>query len=202
VLDEIGELLREADTGIQSIRLVADSEDLQRQLDARKRNSSPGARQLADRVRMEFLHESSSDAPMALSFDELSDGTRRLVGSLGPDIILARQSTVTFIDELDRSFHTALTRHLIEHLNRTATEGQFVFTTHDTNLLDAGVFGRDAIWFVEKDRKGAAHLQSLVEFNREQLDALQGRLEQGYLQGRFGAVPVLGTPAQRRWTVR
>jgi AAA15 family ATPase/GTPase len=109
---------------------------------------------------------------------------------------------ITFLDELDQSFHTELTRHLMELINRRRGRGQFVVTTHDTNLLDAGVFGRDAVWFVEKDTDGAARLYSLAEFDRAQLDALTGRIEQGYLQGRFGAIPVLGDPARLKWSAK
>ena len=47
---------------------------------------------------------------------------------------------------------------------------------------------RDGIWFAEKDHEGATHLYSLADFKpRKDL-----RIEKGYLQGRFGAVPFLG----------
>lgn len=66
-----------------------------------------------------------------------------------------------------------------------------MFTTHDPTLLDARLFGRDAIWFVEKDEAGKSSLYSLVQFDRGQLDACSGHLVTGYVQGRFGAVPAI-----------
>lgn len=47
---------------------------------------------------------------------------------------------------------------------------------------------RDGIWFVEKDPFGASSLYSLADYKvRKDL-----RIEKGYLQGRFGAIPFLG----------
>ena len=74
----------------------------------------------------------------------------------------------------------------------TAGIGQLIFTTHDTNLLDVNLLSRDSIWFVEKDAAGASSLYALSEFKGAQLEQLAGHLEQGYLQGRFGAIPFFG----------
>jgi AAA15 family ATPase/GTPase len=55
-------------------------------------------------------------------------------------------------------------------------------------LLDLDLMRRDGIWFAEKDKEGATHLYSLADFKvRNDL-----RIEKGYLQGRFGAIPFLG----------
>jgi AAA15 family ATPase/GTPase len=130
---------------------------------------------------------------------ELSDGTRRLL-DLGLATMPGPGESTCFIDEIDRSLHSALAVRLVALLNAHEERAQLVLTTHDTNLLDAGVFGRDAIWFVDLDAHGAAHLYSLAEFDRGQLDALTGHLEQGYLQGRFGAIPFAGDPVRLRWS--
>lgn len=198
--ETLSETLREADTGVRAIRLVSDAPDIGRRIDAGEAFAQDEARTIAEggHVRLEFLHRNASGGETALGLDALSDGTRRLLLGLGPTMLVSPASSVVFVDELDRSFHTALTRHLVRRFHRSATRTQFVFTTHDTNLLDASVFGRDAVWFVQKDRGGAAHLYSLAEFDRGQLDALEGRLEQGYLQGRFGAIPSIGEPGRIR----
>ncbi len=41
---------------------------------------------------------------------------------------------------------------------------QLIFTTHDTNLLNASLFRRDQIWFTQKDSFGASELYSLAEY--------------------------------------
>jgi hypothetical protein len=199
VLEGLSTLLLEADTGVRSVQLHASSNDVQRRINTGHGLDQAEVYELVetDSVRLVFLHE---DTPLEL--EELSDGTRRLLLGIGWYAITAHTFVVVFIDELDRSFHTALTRHFMRLLHRQSGRAQFVFTTHDTNLLDAGVFGRDAIWFVEKDKKGAAHIYSLAEFDRSQLDALTGKVEQGYLLGRFGAIPFQGDPIRLRWSSR
>lgn len=192
-------LLRELDTGIDSVRLVADSTEVQRRIDTGEAFSKEESKGLAaEGVRLQFLHRGASGAHVPLALHELSDGTRRLF-DLSLRTMPGTGMGTCFVDEIDRSLHSALAIRLVALLNAQKQRAQLVLTTHDTNLLDAGVFGRDAIWFVDLDAKGAAHLYSLAEFDRGQLDALTGRVEQGYLQGRFGAIPFANDPA-RRWS--
>jgi AAA15 family ATPase/GTPase len=62
---------------------------------------------------------------------------------------------------------------------------QLIFNTHDTNLLSSGDLRRDQIWFTEKDPTGSSHLYPLTDFKPRR----QENLENGYLQGRYGAIP-------------
>jgi AAA15 family ATPase/GTPase len=121
---------------------------------------------------------------------EESDGTRRLLSLFPVLVSLFQTGGLVIIDEMDRRLHTLLTRACIEFAmsSDAAPNGQLIFTTHDTNLLDLDLLRRDEIWFVEKDERGASHLTSLAEFKiRPDL-----KVEKGYLQGRFGAIPYIG----------
>ena len=64
--------------------------------------------------------------------------------------------------------------------------------THDTNLLNSKLFRRDQIWFVEKDRFGAASLYSLASFKTDEGGRKTDNFEENYVQGRYGGVPLLG----------
>ena len=118
---------------------------------------------------------------------EESEGTQRLIHLLPHFYRLQTRPTVLVIDEIERRLHTLLTRRLVE----TALDGspfgynQFIFTTHDTNLLDSALLRRDEIWFVDKDERGASSLVSLVEF-KIRADA---NYEKGYLLGAFDGIP-------------
>ena len=46
---------------------------------------------------------------------------------------------------------------------------------------------RDQIWFTEKGQDGASQLYPLTDFKPRK----QENLENGYLQGRYGAIPFL-----------
>lgn len=134
-----------------------------------------------------------------------SDGTQRLLHLLPVLFNRTKDSGLcTVIDELDRSLHTSLTRHFVKEFLSlgSGTQTQLIFTTHDTNLLNGQLLPIPAIWFVEKDDDGASHIYSLVEYKPDQIEQLLEHLEEGYLQGRFGAIPFIADRNNLRWQVR
>ncbi len=64
-----------------------------------------------------------------------------------------------------------------------------IVTTHEAHLLNQELLRRDEYWFVEKDSGQQTQLISLSDFKvRNDL-----QIERGYLQGRFGGIPVIGS---------
>lgn len=96
------------------------------------------------------------------------------------------------IDEIDKSLHPLLVKHIIELFNNpkfNKNNAQLIFNTHDTNLLTLDLFRRDQIYFTEKNnRNGGSEIYSLDEFSVRKTE----NIENGYLQGRYGAIPFLG----------
>ncbi len=139
---------------------------------------------------LRFSHVTRQGKAVFDLMDE-SDGTRNLLFLTGPVMEILRKGLTLVIDELDTSLHTLLVRELVRLFHRPEVNtggAQLIFTTHDTSLLDApGLFRRDQVWFVEKDRDQASALVSLSEFSPRKNEAL----ERGYLMGRYGAVPFL-----------
>jgi AAA15 family ATPase/GTPase len=137
------------------------------------------------------VHSVAEGEPVAFDFKAESHGTQRLVHLLPAVFEASIRQKVFVIDELDRKLHTLLVRQFLTgFLAKTQMVGsQIVFTTHDTNLLDQEVLRRDEIWFVEKcPLSGGAVLYPLTDFEpRHDL-----KLDRGYLQGRFGAIPFFG----------
>jgi len=138
------------------------------------------------------MHRGKDGRLVGFNMDEESDGTQRLI-NLVPALFILRQNPdqVIILDELDRRLHPALSRFFVQAaLDRDdeSRHSQLIFTTHDTNLLDLDLLRRDEIWFAEKDRGGASRLYSLAEF-KPRLDL---KIEKGYLNGRFGAIPFIG----------
>ena len=129
-----------------------------------------------------------------LDLNEESDGTRRLLNLIPALHHLRSMAAVYFIDEIDRSLHPILVKEFIEFFLKSSDNGrhQIVVTTHESNLLDQDLLRRDEIWFAEKDQTGATRLYSLLDFKvRNDLE-----IRKHYLQGRFGAVPFLGSLEQ------
>jgi AAA15 family ATPase/GTPase len=66
---------------------------------------------------------------------------------------------------------------------------QFIFTTHNTGILDPQILRRDQVWFTEKKQDGATVLYPLTEYKPRK----DQNIELAYLHGRFGAIPFLDT---------
>ena len=159
-----------------------------------------GSGEDASLLKLNLEHGTRSGSTVDFSLTDESDGTRRLLNLL-PVLFYHTQSKCTVIDELDRSLHTSLTRRFVEEFMAMASGAlsQLIFTTHDTNLLNGRLLPPASIWFGEKDDDGASHLHSLAEDPSAQLEHLLEHLEEGYLQGRFGAIPFLAHRDNLGW---
>jgi AAA15 family ATPase/GTPase len=140
-------------------------------------------------------HGSNSGETYDFSLEEESDGTLRLLDLL-PAIFLALNQPVTIlIDEIGRSIHPALLKSLVAKFATTPSQGQLIFTTHESQLLDQEYLRRDEIWFAEKKVSGETTLYPLSDFDiRYDLD-----IRKGYLNGRFGAIPFLTKLEDLNW---
>ena len=127
--------------------------------------------------------------------DQESSGTAKFFALTGPIIKALEYGDVLVVDELDSKIHPNLVSKLVELFNSAKTNpnnAQLIFNSHDTNLLGSGLFRRDQIWFVEKDRYGAAVLYSLASFKTDEGGRKSDNFEEKYISGRYGAIPVLG----------
>ena len=125
----------------------------------------------------------------SIQFDSV--GTRKFA-SLASYIIESLENGKTlFVDELDSSLHSKITRAIISMFNnRLNKNAQLIATLHDISLLDCKkMFRKEQIWFTDKNESGT-ELYSLKEFNyadsgiRESSD-----IQDRYNKGAFGAIP-------------
>lgn len=116
-----------------------------------------------------------------------SDGTVRLL-SLVPALYDAMNSGKTvLIDELDHSIHPHLVREIVRYFSSQETNGQLIFTTHQTCLLNQDFLRTDEVWMVEK-KYGSSHMYSLNDYKIHNTI----NIENGYMEGRYGAIPFIG----------
>lgn len=125
----------------------------------------------------------------AMNASAQSAGTLRLL-SLVPALYYAMKNEITVvIDEIDNGIHPLLIKLLIKYFGNSDTKGQLIFTTHETPLLNQQELLRaDEVWFTEK-KSGETQMYSLNDFKYHKSLSI----ENGYLDGRFGAIPFLGT---------
>ena len=125
-----------------------------------------------------------------------SDGTKRLL-EYTPLINGVINAEVVFVvDEIERSIHPMMIKELIRKISSdTSAQGQLIFTTHESCLLDQEILRTDEIWFTQKDKGGATHMYSLSDFNISNT----ANIEDGYLKGRYGGIPFLSNLKELNW---
>ncbi|MDR0868328.1 MAG: ATP-binding protein [Planctomycetota bacterium] len=117
-----------------------------------------------------------------------SDGTTRVIHLLPALFNLKSHQLVYVIDEIENSIHPNLIVSLIKHFSMTPTQGQLIYTTHETELLNVQEILRpDEVWFTEKSY-GATKMYSLNDFKLNN----DINIKNGYLAGRYGAIPFIG----------
>ena len=139
-----------------------------------------------------FDKENNAVAKLQFNMDSAeSSGTNQFFALTGPIIDVIENGYVLAVDELDSKLHPNLVAKIIEIFNSkelNPKNAQLVFNTHDTNLLSADIFRRDQIWFVEKDRFGAASLYSLADYKEVRKEE---NFENNYIKGKYGAIPII-----------
>ena len=118
-----------------------------------------------------------------------SDGTRRLFDLL-PLYQKGKEKYVIFVDEIDRSFHTKLTKEFLNKFfeKTKGVESQLIVTLHDSNVMDLNFIRQDEIWFVERQEDHSSEIYSLNKF-KERFDR---SVAKDYLLGRYGSIPNFG----------
>ena len=188
------DFLKYGDIGIEDIdSLELSSDDLPEDVDeeTKKDFDKEKKKKLLISLRKKYNENLEVEESESFSFRmHESEGTLKLF-ELSPFIYEAlKEGRPIIIDEFDARFHPLLTKKILELFNSNQnSKSQLLFTTHDTNLLSADLLRRDQIEFVEKDKYGASHLYSLVQFKGIRNNA---SFEKDYIQGKYGAIPFLG----------
>lgn len=136
-------------------------------------------------------HHIVGEEDFALELADESLGTSTLFKYSAALYIVLKNGGVFVIDELDKSLHQYLVRHIVElfadkDINKN--NAQIIFTTHDTSLLSTKYLRRDQVWFTEKDQKTLETcIYPLSEFSTRSSD----NLEANYILGRYGAIPFI-----------
>lgn len=144
---------------------------------------------LENQKQVHLLHR-LGDQLIPFEPEQESNGTIAYLTLLVPIISVLGSGGVVCVDELDASLHPLLAMqliHLFSNLQENPKGAQLIFNTHDTNLLSRGILRRDQIWFAEKKQDGSSQIYPLTDFKPRN----EENLVNGYLQGRYGAIPFL-----------
>jgi AAA15 family ATPase/GTPase len=146
--------------------------------------------------KLQVSHKGKNDIEVMFDLDEESDGTIRLLDFAPAFQDVAINKKVYVIDEIERSIHPLLIKELVRKFSKdNQSNGQLIFTTHESNLLDQSIFRQDEIWFAEKDKNGSTDLYSLSDYKEHNTIDIR----KGYLMGRYGSIPFLGNLKDLNW---
>jgi len=141
--------------------------------------------------KINFRHAGCDGGTYLVKYDNESSGTKYLAKLLVPVISALENGSILVVDEITTNLHTKISEGIVALFTSPTTNknrAQFIFSTHDTNLLSRELLRRDEIWFAEKDSEGLTSIYPLSDFKTRKSD----NIEKGYLQGRFGAIPFMG----------
>lgn len=127
-------------------------------------------------------------------FKDESKGTQRFFELAGCILHALDHGMPLVVDELESSLHPKMTRFILELFHNSEANprnAQLIFVTHDLGLFNRHFFRRDQLHLVRKNDFGASELYALSDF-KVRTDA---SYDKDYMEGRFGAVPVLDEPA-------
>jgi uncharacterized protein len=142
---------------------------------------------------------------LAWNFEEReSKGTVKALHLSGPVLWALNNGGVLIIDEIEAKMHPLLTLDTINmFLNKETNpnNAQLIFATHDTNLLSYSKLRRDQIYFTEKNNWESTEIYSLSDFvylgengnSKFEKERPDTDKEKRYFEGRYGAIPFLGS---------
>lgn len=187
-------LMRKADINISDFNLVesALSKELIEKINQEDLPAKLKDQLLKPRKQILFKHSTIDQEHFQLDFNMESTGTKvyfRLARMLYD---LKKGGYVLMEDELDNNLHYDLLIHyLVTYLN-LSNNSQFIFATHNQELLDEDwMIRRDMVWLAEKDRDRA---QTSLRRASDMGIHKNASLKNAYSIGKLGAKPVLGSP--------
>ncbi len=134
---------------------------------------------------LRLLHE-SGERFSPLDYRSESRGTRVFLTIALSALECLSTGSALLIDDLGSSLNPRLASAFVSLFLRRESNphgAQLICSTHDIALLGSGLLTQDAIWLVDKDRKGVSLFTPLSDFK------LRGDFESAYRRGRVGGLP-------------
>lgn len=137
-------------------------------------------------------YNTENQATESVLFDLIENeslGTQKYFGLLGPILMALREKRILWIDEIDARLHPILLENIIKLFNSkkyNTIGAQLIFTSHNTYLLEKKL-RRDQMIFVEKDKYGVSHVESL--YKKDPSVRKDASFDKDYLSGDYVSTP-------------
>ena len=140
-----------------------------------------------DRISVNTFHLGKEGKTYLIPLELESSGTKRAMALYSFFRLAALNGRGLIIDELNSQLHPLLQKYLIDLFCKESNQGQLIYTTHDTFLLDKQFVRRDQVWFASKNDVGESSLCSLSDFKVRNDKSYR----KDYLSGVYGGIPIL-----------
>lgn len=115
-------------------------------------------------------------------------GTQKVIPLITMLLEAIEQDLIVVLDEFGSSLHPFISKALVDLFGHAEHNAQLLVITHETYLLTQNMnLDPSQLWFVEKNRREQSKLVSLADYSPKD----SARLDKQYLEGRFGAVPIV-----------
>lgn len=122
--------------------------------------------------------------------DNESLGTQKMLPLITMLLDAEEGGLSVVIDEFGSSLHPFITKAIVELFINNSQTAQLLVITHETYLLSQSMgLSPSQLWVVDKDPLQRSSLICLADYSPRK----DARLDKQYLEGRFGAVPIVYT---------
>ena len=128
----------------------------------------------------------SYDKEYELPLELESRGTQRLLELATPMYDLTHTHSFLMIDELETSLHPKVQKRFISDFLKNKMSSQILITTHNTDLIDSGLFSDSEICFALKDKFGNTQIHSIADFTGVRKGVSRKHM---YETGKFDQIP-------------
>lgn len=132
-----------------------------------------------------FIKKQLYDRTIDVDFSLESQGTKTLLNLLQP-LLLSAAGRVAIIDEIDNGIHDVLLKNLIKNIQRNTIDGQLIFTTHNSLLIDEYDL-REYIHFIDISDDYKKTIKAITDYNFRIQPGT--RILSNYLQEKFIRLP-------------
>jgi len=180
--------LKRADLWIDDIEITeteVEASDVPEQFrQERIRTAPPKLKPTFLRYDFGFIHR-IHDKQFTLDMSEESLGTQRFYGLGFLLMMLIEHGMIVPIDEIDSSLHNDLLIHFITMFLKHSTQGQLIFTSHNTALLnEKEIIRRDCIWITDRKTDGSTELTSVSDYPVRKEHAIDSLFKKGLIGGK------------------
>lgn len=159
------EFLKSADINIDDIKITKENlpkELLERLKDAPKEFINDLE------TKIEFWHKNYETGEIVyFNIKNESDGTQKLFKILWPIVDTILSEWILVIDEIETNLHLHILQNIFKliHSEKFNKKYQFIFTTHNIELMDLSMFKKEQIWLTKKDKSGNTTFETLYDYN-------------------------------------